>query len=279
MKKKSIKKTPLVSIITINLNNAAGLRKTLESLAAQTWQNFESILVDGGSTDGSVEVIKEFLSTQQFQIGKWVSEKDKGLYHAQNKGINFSKGKYLLFLNSGDYLASDDVLKELKPEKWTTDMVYGNLLLSNGDTTQPLKPFKPPKEITILHLLMESLPHQTFFIQKKLFKTIGLYREDLRVYSDYHFFLNAIYNFQATLKYCDTAVTVYDTTGISGNKKFMYLRYRERKAVQKELLPPEAYAVIQHIDDHINHTNSFRFALLAIPRYFARRLRKFFYPS
>ncbi|MCZ2443332.1 MAG: glycosyltransferase [Flavobacteriales bacterium] len=273
MKTKSIKKTPLVSIVTINLNNAEGLQKTLDSLAAQTWKNFESVIVDGGSTDGSFEIIKEFVAKKQFKIGKWVSEKDKGLYNAQNKGIKFSRGKYLLFLNSGDYLASADVLEKLKPEKWRKQIIYGNLSLArNGIFSH----FRPPANDLDYFLLLSSLPHPASFIQSNVFGKTGFYREDLRICADYDFFLKALFKHRVTTQYHDLAITVFDTSGLSNNPRHARLSNAERLAVQKETLPQSAYAIVKSIRDFEDRHNSFRFALLAIPRYFARRLRKFF---
>ena len=106
-----------LSIITINRNNAAGLRKTIESVVSQTYTDFEYIIIDGASTDGSVEVIKEYAEAT-LPCGEglgerlyWVSEPDKGIYNAMNKGILKAQGEYLLFLNSGDWLVDKDVIK------------------------------------------------------------------------------------------------------------------------------------------------------------------------
>ena len=103
-----------LSIITVNLNNKAGLEKTLRSLSAQTFGDFESIVIDGGSTDGSYELTEAYLRI----IGYRISEKDSGIYNAMNKGIRAAKGEYLLFLNSGDYL-TDDVLAKVFAEPFT----------------------------------------------------------------------------------------------------------------------------------------------------------------
>ena len=97
---------PELSIITINLNNCAGLQKTLDSVFAQTFTDYEYLVIDGGSTDGSAELIKK----QENKFVYCVSEKDNGIYHAMNKGIRKATGDYLLFLNSGDYLVNDEVL-------------------------------------------------------------------------------------------------------------------------------------------------------------------------
>jgi glycosyltransferase involved in cell wall biosynthesis len=98
----------LLSIITINYNNLSGLEKTIQSVLNQTLKNFEFIIIDGGSTDGS----KEYNQEKNEFIDCWVSESDNGIYHAMNKGIKMAKGEYCLFLNSGDYLVDSEVSKK-----------------------------------------------------------------------------------------------------------------------------------------------------------------------
>ena len=98
-----------ISIITINLNNVSGLENTLSSVRAQTFRDFEQIVVDGGSSDGSVDVIR----ANSDWIAQWISEPDSGIYNAMNKGVRMASGDYLLFLNSGDCLASPKVLENV----------------------------------------------------------------------------------------------------------------------------------------------------------------------
>jgi len=117
---------PKLSIITVNLNNAEGLRKTIESVVTQTFTDFEYIIIDGGSTDGSVEIIKLYAD----KITYWVSEPDKGIYNGMNKGIMVAKGEYCQFLNSGDWLVNENVLKEVFAD---VDIVYGDLKIPNGN--------------------------------------------------------------------------------------------------------------------------------------------------
>src|SRR5690348_17657794 len=100
---------PKLSIITINLNNVKGLQKTMESVFAQTFTDYEYIIIDGGSTDGSVSEIKK----HQNKLVYWISENDKGIYNAMNKGIVKANGEYILFMNSGDYLYTDNTIKEV----------------------------------------------------------------------------------------------------------------------------------------------------------------------
>ena len=110
-----------LSIITINLNNKADLQKTIDSIFTQTCKEFEWVIIDGGSTDGSVELIKETLQ----YINYWVSEPDKGIYNAMNKGIKASHGEYLLFLNSGDYLYDSSVIHNVLPLLKDRDFYVG----------------------------------------------------------------------------------------------------------------------------------------------------------
>ena len=109
-----------LSIITVNLNNKTGLEKTVKSVCSQTFEEFEFIIIDGGSTDGSLDIIKRY----EDNISCWVSEQDKGVYNAMNKGIKMAKGEYLQFLNSGDSLINSDVLNKVFKENKTEDIIF-----------------------------------------------------------------------------------------------------------------------------------------------------------
>ena len=147
-----------LSVITINYNNRDGLRKTIESVVNQTCKDFEYVIIDGGSTDGSVDVIKEYAD----RINYWVSEPDKGIYNAMNKGIDVAQGEYCLFLNSGDYLFDNYVLSEVALHLDGTDVITGCLKLDTGEF------WYAHKEIT-LSLLYKgfSLSHPASFIKTK----------------------------------------------------------------------------------------------------------------
>ena len=106
-----------LSIITINYNNKNGLQKTIDSVISQTFKDFEWIIIDGGSTDGSKELIEKYSQ----HITYWVSEPDKGIYNAMNKGIKVAKGEYLFFLNSGDYLVQPNTINQIFTQSPNTD--------------------------------------------------------------------------------------------------------------------------------------------------------------
>src|SRR5574344_2490955 len=110
-----------LSIITINYNNAEGLEKTIKSVINQTFTDYEYIIIDGGSTDGSTDIIKKYREN----IDYWVSESDKGIYKAMNKGITYTHGEYLNFMNSGDCFHSSTVLNEVARNFNNTDIIIG----------------------------------------------------------------------------------------------------------------------------------------------------------
>src|ERR1700749_5163063 len=116
---------PLLSIITINYNDSEGLGTTINSVKHQNYRPIEFIIIDGGSTDGSKELIEKNISI----VDHWVSEKDEGIYHAMNKGIQKAKGEYLLFLNSGDYLNDSNTLAILIADHHNEDIIYGDIFM------------------------------------------------------------------------------------------------------------------------------------------------------
>lgn len=120
---------PKLSIITVNLNNREGLRKTIESVICQSFSDYEYIIIDGGSTDGS----KELIELYQNKVTYWISETDKGIYNAMNKGIKTGKGDYCLFLNSGDWLVNSTVIEKEFSDSKQADIIYGNTIFSKID--------------------------------------------------------------------------------------------------------------------------------------------------
>jgi glycosyltransferase involved in cell wall biosynthesis len=260
---------PRISIITINLNNSQGLEKTVKSLEKQTWRNFESIIIDGGSNDKSMSVIKEALHRKKLNIAFWTSEKDRGLYHAQNKGILASSGEYLLFLNSGDYLYDENTLQYLEPDRWVTDLVYGNIFFQYRHRRVKSQ---IPKEIKPEHLFYGSLMHPATFIKRQLFEIVGMYREDFRICSDYYFFTKAILAHNVSRSYRPEVVAVYPMDGISSSPKHMAIQDAERRTTQLEFFTKEMLIDIAKKGPPLPDT--FRSALAVIPKYCIRKLRQ-----
>ena len=148
------------SIITINYNNRDGLRNTIESIINQSYKDYEFIVIDGGSTDGSVDIINEYKD----RITYWVSEKDNGIYHAMNKGVKTAHGEYLSFINSGDMLYNDHVLEDCVPYlKW--DIVHGFAENKNTPVATLCLIKIPGKE----EPFSPTLHHQACLFKKELF--------------------------------------------------------------------------------------------------------------
>jgi len=199
-----------LSVITINFNNRNGLEKTILSIINQTYNSIEYIVIDGGSTDGSVEIIKQYAP----EIDYWISERDAGIYNAMNKGIVKATGDYLLFMNSGDSLVDCFVLEKFTSFEFSEDIVYGNVYFTGGSEKSA---WCPPAKLTFNHFVENSIPHQASFIKRKLFNTVGLYDEQLKISSDWKFFLDAIIKFKCTYKKVELYIADFDVNGLSNN--------------------------------------------------------------
>lgn len=233
-----------LSIITINCNNADGLRKTMESVCAQTYRNFEYIVIDGASTDESVEIIKDYVN--QLEIGdcklenfQWISEPDTGIYNAMNKGIEIASGRravnalnhsklvedknkgnkdgYVLMLNSGDYLVDEYVIERIMPELHTEDIIQGNVIEDYPDKTIRFRGYGR-SEISFIDAMDARFPHQAMFIKLSTMEQYGYYDESYKKAADSYFFMTALALGNATFRYVDIDITNFDVNGISSMK-------------------------------------------------------------
>ena len=223
-------------IVTINRNNAAGLEKTLRSVASQTFKEFEYIVIDGASTDGSVDVIKKYES--QFAQLRWVSEPDAGIYNAMNKGIRMASGDYIQILNSADCLAAPDVTERMLAALEKADnpsILYGNMVKCFPDDRKIVDKCFAGQEITMLGMFTGTLNHDPAYIRRDLFEKYGYYDESLKIVSDWKWYLQAIILGSEKPQYVDIDVTLFDMTGISEMNKD--LDKEERKKVLEQLFP------------------------------------------
>ena len=225
-----------VSIITINRNNAIGLEKTMQSVAVQTSVEFEYVVIDGASTDNSVETIKKYES--QFAHLKWVSEPDAGIYNAMNKGICMASGDYIQILNSGDCLASNDVTERMfsaLDDTGEPSILYGNMVKCFPDGRKLVDKGFAGQEITMLGMYTGTLNHDPAYIRRDLFEKYGNYDENLKIVSDWKWYLRAIILGDEKPQYTDIDVTLFDMSGISETNK--ELDNIERKQVLEQLFP------------------------------------------
>jgi len=213
------------SIITVNYNNKDGLEMTIKSVLGQTCKDFEYIIIDGGSTDGSVEVIKKYAT----QIDYWVSEPDKGVYNAMNKGIKKATGHYLNFMNSGDTYHSTSALETIAGLHSDDDIIIGGYY----ESTRGIAHVIPPQDVTLLTLLKFTINHQATFLKRKLFDK-RLYDENYIIMADAKFNFQSIILDNCSVKITEDVIADYDTNGISSN----YELYKtERQRFLKELFP------------------------------------------
>lgn len=207
-----------LSIITINRNNAAGLRRTMESVFAQTCHDFEYIIIDGASTDGSVDIIREYetlvrSSVRPFAI-TWTSESDTGIYDGMNRGILKANGKYLLFMNSGDVLANDEVIANWLSHDIHADIVSCNAIFEKSRYHKEQLIISPPVA-KAQHLILSFLPHQATFIRRQLFEDIHLYDTSFRAISDWLLFIEAILVHHASYQHIHMFVARCETEGLT----------------------------------------------------------------
>ena len=226
------------TIITINFNNSAELRQTIESVLGQTMKDFEYIVIDGGSTDGSVEVIKDYAD----HIDYWVSEPDKGVYNAMNKGLGKAHGEYVNFMNSGDTFHSPDVLEEVDSKIGDADILFGNVC--NRATGIRYGGIKAGSEVTFLTLKKEILCHQATFYRRTIFERHP-YDESLKLIADWKVNVQAIVFDNCKVKVVDTIVANYDLTGMSSTQSLLHAE--ERKRVMAELFPERILKDYEHL--------------------------------
>ena len=212
-----------LSIITVNYNDAEGLERTIKSVISQTFHDYEFIIIDGGSIDGSVDVIKQY----ENHIDYWVSEKDGGIYPGMNKGLRQAKGDYLNFMNGGDCYHSSDVLEKIFSLETDADIITGNH--SENGLRNVGK-----GGVTMLDLYKWAIDHQASFIRREI-ALRHPYDEKYRIVSDWKFFIEALIFDNCSFFFTDTIIVNVDMTGISNTNH--ELDRQERAAVLKELLP------------------------------------------
>ena len=246
----------MISIVTINFNNAAGLKKTLESVAAQTYKEYEHIIVDGDSTkDDSVRIIQEYdyaqrtTSAQTCPIIRWISDTDNGIYSAMNKGVRMAQGDYVLMLNSGDALVDEHVLERIVPQLDGTDIVQGNTIeVHEGKMVQNKGYGK--SEITMRDVMEGNFLHQASFCRRDLFVRHGYFDESYAIVADKKFFVTCLGFHDATFKYVDIDVANFDTTGISSatSGEWSKIPKEENERLRNELFSSRLRASLESRD-------------------------------
>lgn len=214
---------PLISVVTVSCNAVTTIEQTILSVISQTYPNIEYIIIDGGSTDGTVDVIKKYAD----KIAYWVSEPDKGIYDAMNKGIAIATGEWINFMNSGDWFVNYHVISDIHFTP-NYDIIYGDryCLLDKRKFLQ-----KP----TLLENFKDDFPifHQSTFTRTELLKKTPFDLE-YKICADY----NSFYNFwkrKYRFEYIEMAISICDCeTGVSSVLSNEYQRLKENEYIRNE---------------------------------------------
>jgi glycosyltransferase involved in cell wall biosynthesis len=219
---------PTLTVITINRNNASGLKKTFASVLKQTDREFAYVVVDGASTDESKEIIAATSG-----IDAWISESDNGIYEALNKGIALSSSDYVLFINSGDRLAENTTIRDAKPHLGSADIVYGDMKIESS--SRGWDGFMP-SVIDLRQMMYDTLWHPVSFIRRDLFDRYGMYDTSFRICGDYDWFFNVIVDKHATTRHIHQFIAIFDLTGTSSIPENRALVASEKERSQRRWL-------------------------------------------
>lgn len=237
-----------ISIITINYNHAEGLRKTTESVVTQSSHDYEYIVIDGGSTDGSVDVIQENAD----KIDYWVSEPDGGIYPAMNKGIRVARGEYCIFMNSGDEFYSKDVIENVVKQGLGEDIVCGDICFGENNISPN------PDKVTMRTFYKSTLYHQASFIKTQLLREHP-YDETLRSAADWKFFMDELVSRNATYKHIPIVIAQFEGGGFSSTQREL-----SRKEVLEGLQQVLPKRVLIDYEDYVYGNTSYRKMFTAV---------------
>jgi len=227
-----------VSLITVTYNSAAYLRDCINSVVAQRYPHIEHIIVDGGSTDGTLAIIEDYPQ----HIARWVSEKDKGMYDAINKGIAMATGDIIGTLNSDDMLASEDVIGAIVDcfHQYRLDVVYGDLVYVNKTNTSKIIRLWKGFSFNRFRFTYGWMPaHPTFYIRYELIKKFGGYESHYFTAADYEFMARYLYRHRVSARYLPKLLVKMRMGGQSNDTLKGRLRANRRDylAMKKNGLP------------------------------------------
>lgn len=201
-----VDKAPYISIITVCFNSAKFIEEAINSVHEQQYKNREHIVIDGGSTDGTVNILQKF---QQQQVLRFVSEPDGGIYEAMNKGIKLATGKWIFFLGSDDVFFDNEVLKRVFSENINDELIlYGNVKFLHSGIKYD-GPFDHEK------ISMKNICHQAILFRKDIFTELGFFNVKYKIYADYEFNIRWM-GAKTANKYINETLVIYNEIGVSG---------------------------------------------------------------
>lgn len=211
-----------VSVITVCLNAAGTIESALQSVCAQTYNGIEHVIIDGGSTDGTLEIIGKYRD----RVSRLVSETDSGIFNAMNKGLELATGDIIFFLNADDHFHDPEVVADIVRAfnvVDSPDVIYGDLYWNWRGKQVPAH---QPETVTREFLARRTILHQTVFARTSLFRRVGGFSEDLRVVSDYDWLVRAFTDSSVRWRHLDRYISVMGTGGASWNSHWERERLR-----------------------------------------------------
>lgn len=221
-----------ITLITVCYNSEATITDTLESVLKQTYKNYEYLIIDGKSKDSTLDIVKSYESKFNKRL-KYISEKDKGLYDAMNKGIKMATGDIIGIINSDDVLASKDTLEIIAKtfQKEKCDATYSNLEIRDENLKKVVRVFKSKVGN---YKLGWYPPHPTLYVKSSVYKKHGLYNQKFRIAADYDFMLRIMKDKNIRMKYIDKVLVYMRSGGVSTNGiKGYYKSFKESYNVLK----------------------------------------------
>lgn len=229
----------LITIITVCLNCYSSIQKTIESVINQKYNSIEHIIIDGGSHDGTVEILENY-EKKDARI-KHISEKDNGIYDAMNKGIAMASGQVIYFLNSGDTLFDNNVLSNIASEIdiQKNEIVFGDVVFDSGEYICQIQ------KINLATILLRKFPnHQSIFATRKCFELLKNFNTKYKICADYEWLLRALKN-KVKFKYIPNRICIYDTNGVSSGKVNRLKMYKEEQLAVKKNCTCLTYLLIK----------------------------------
>jgi glycosyltransferase involved in cell wall biosynthesis len=227
-----------VSIITVSHNSIRTISDTINSVLSQTYQNIQYIVIDGSSTDGTIEIIKSFSN----HISKFVSEPDKGIYDAINKGIKLATGDIIGILNSDDFFYDSFVIEKIVNAfiESDTDSVIGDVQFVDPDKTSRIVRYYSSKKFTPLKFKYGFMPaHPSFYTKRGLFEKLGYYKTDYKIAADYELLIRFLYINKIKYRYLEMPFVSMRTGGVSN--KSLYSNWLLNKEIIKACRENDLY--------------------------------------
>lgn len=218
--KHSLPNKPLITIITVVFNGAKTLRDTIESVMMQTYCNIEHIIIDGGSSDGTVDVLRQY----DHVIDYWISEKDGGIYDAMNKGIGLCSGKYVGMLNSDDMFADENVVQNIADRfcEAQVDAVFSGLnIVDKNNLKKTLRKYRVAKLNSLLLRIGVMPPHPTFYCKKSCYTEGGMYKTDYKIAADFEMLVRLLIRQKISWSFIDKVTVTMRSGGLSDSGVMM----------------------------------------------------------